>query len=179
MLGAVDAWVACRQFHSQAANNQGPARVLHAVVALALAADAHCSMALMRQAQLLLFKFPRLKLVFDAEGVLFSANGSLQDDTLSLHWHKQALRHHVSPVAQMCKGALETALSKAPRTGAMDAFAQLIPRGAEWLEAENPGQSHRDLWPWTFVDPPAIMPVAEKLPKSLPFVTEADLLRRV
>lgn len=171
LLETIDASLSCHQLRSGAGSQHNIARLIHGLVTLGMVADQHVGMAVIRKAQQLIVRFPKLKVLFDKEGMLFAADGTLHDTVLSLHWHQFALKHHISPVGMEAFKSFNLAISRDPKKNSLDRFAKTLSRPDEWLVEEMPDAGL--VWPWKCISPP--LPQVMGKPSLVPFVGPKDL----
>jgi len=116
------------------ASDAALASLLETLFLLAMGADSHVGLALLREASVLLKKHRRLHTLLDAEGGLFGLGG-VTDRAVTIAWHLQPLACSLSPApARVGKGLAETLRSR--RALLSDLFPSR--EGRPWLEWEFP-----------------------------------------
>jgi len=131
VLRCLEAALRCPQGYGKASDS-ALAGLIERLFLLALGADPHVALAMLREASLLLRKHHRLHTLLDEEGGLFGLGG-VTDKAVTVLWHLQALAFSLAPECARAAKALPTAIPS-KRAVIADLFPSRDSRA--WLAAE-------------------------------------------
>jgi len=131
VLRCLEAALKCPQGYSSA-SDAALASLLEQLFGIALSADGHVGFAFLREASLLLRRYRRLYTLLDIEGGIFGLGG-IEDKSVTLVWHMQALTCSLAPQVGKAAKALPDAI---PRRNEIISDLFLLKEARSWLVSE-------------------------------------------
>eukprot|EP00927_Polykrikos_kofoidii_P006465 TRINITY_DN12613_c0_g3_i1.p1 TRINITY_DN12613_c0_g3~~TRINITY_DN12613_c0_g3_i1.p1 ORF type:complete len:746 (+),score=148.64 TRINITY_DN12613_c0_g3_i1:157-2394(+) len=181
VLRCLEAALKCPQAYGRA-SDAALATLIEQLFVLALTADSHVALPLLKQAAFLLRKHRQLYTLLDAEGGLFGLGG-IQDHSVSVVWHLQPLAFSLVPEVRKVGRELAGVIPS-PRGSLKDLFPSKD--GLAWLSTEvgrhlggclaDPALAPRQMAGSKHGGTAAFAVASPRRPKTAAFLSEAELV---